>query len=63
MNQSGLDETLKIGSSLSLATIYSGRLKNLRDIDKCSSLIHCLLVRKLSVTIAWVVFVHLGQIR
>ena len=37
------------GSPLSLGPILSGRLKNLKDVDKCSYWSLCLLVRGMSV--------------
>ena len=42
--------TTKNGGPLLLASIPSGRLKNLNDVDKWSSLSLCLSVRAVSVT-------------
>ena len=43
MIQSGLDDLLSLGP------IHSGRLKNLKDVDKWSSLSLCIVVRGMSV--------------
>ena len=50
------------GGPLSLDVIPSGRLKNLRDVDKWLSLRFCYPVRSMSITKTWTVLLQLDWV-